>query len=201
MENIDSGLNMKIRLLAAAVLAALSVGAHATTVFSDNFDSDAQGLNVVPAGWTVTGGGTVDIIGTGFFDEIPGNGNYVDLDGSNGAAGLLGTLINVAPGGYTASFQLGGNHRDGTTDLVTVTFGGVTSVIAVGPTDAFTTYSVTTTSAGGDLSLSFQDGRGGDVGALLDNVAVMTAVPEPANATLMLAGLLALGFAARRRRG
>jgi hypothetical protein len=192
-------MNMKTRMLAAAALAALSFGANAATIYSDNFDSDAQGLNVVPMGWSVTGG-TVDIIGTGFFDEIPGNGNYVDLDGSTGAAGLLGTMVGVSAGSYTATFELGGNHRDGTTDPVTVTFGGSTITIPVGPNDGFTEYSISTTSTGGDLSLSFQDERGGNIGALLDDVNV-SSVPEPANLTLMMAGVLALGFAARRRRG
>ena len=190
---------MKIRMLAAAALVALSAGAQAASVYSDNFDSDAQGLNAVPAGWSVTNGGTVDIIGTGFFDEIPGNGNYIDLDGSNGVAGLLSTTTGTLSGLYTATFQLGGNHRDGTTDVVTVTFGGASQTFSVGPNDAFTTYSLTTTASAEQLTLSFHDGRDGNVGALLDNVDIATSVPEPGNVALMMAGLLALGVAARRR--
>ena len=193
---------MKIRMLAAAALVAVATGANAGVVFSDNFDSDTQGLDKTPTGWALTGTGDVDIIGAGgAFDLIPGNGNYVDLDGSDGFAGHLSTTLSgTAAGTYTATFELGGNHRDGTTDLVTVVFGGATQTFAIGPNDPFTTYSLSTTASAAPLQISFHDGRDGNVGALLDDVSV-SAVPEPTNVALMMAGLLGLGFAARRRRG
>ncbi|MET0383071.1 MAG: PEP-CTERM sorting domain-containing protein [Burkholderiaceae bacterium] len=192
---------MKTRFLAAAALMALAAGAQAAApVFADTFDANpAVGVDLTPANWSLSGNGDVDIIGDGYFDFIPGNGKYIDLDGSDGAAGHLATSFGVAAGVYTATFQLAGNHRDGSTDAVTVTFGNTTQIFNIGAQDAFTTYSLTTTAAAGDLSLSFHDGRDGNVGALLDNVSV-TAVPEPTGATLLLAGLLGLGAVARRRR-
>jgi hypothetical protein len=196
---------MKFRMLAIAAAMVLSAGAHAAPVFSDNFDSDPLALNAVPANWTIGNAGTVDVIGTGFFDEIPGNGNYIDLDGSNNLAGLLETSFAVTAGTtYTATFELGGNHRDGATDPVTVMFGSATtwpnSPVLVGSGDGFTTYSITTTATSNSLTLSFLDGRDGNVGALLDDVSVSAAVPEPGSLSLLLAGIAALGFAARRRR-
>ena len=196
---------MKFRMLAVAAAMALSAGAHASSVlFTDDFNSDTQGLNAVPTGWTIGNTGTVDIIGgnpSAFFDELPGNGNYIDLDGSNGTAGLLETSLSVAAGTYTATFSLGGNNRDGVTDSVTVWFGGteLTPVPSVASASGFTTYSVTTTTTGGPLTLSFLDGRDGNVGALLDNVTI-SAVPEPGSLSLMLAGFAALAVVARRRR-
>ena len=192
---------MKNRILAVALAMAFSAGAQAATVFSDTFDGDALLLNTVPTNWSIGNAGTVDVIGApGFFDLLPGNGRYVDLDGSNGLAGLLQTSFASTAGTlYTATFQLGGNQRDGSSDSVTVMFGSTLLTLPVGPTDAFTTYSISTTSAGGDLQLSFLDGRDVNIGALLDNVTV-SSVPEPASLALMIAGLAALGFTARRRR-
>jgi hypothetical protein len=194
---------MNIRLIAAAAALVLSAGAHAA-VFSDNFDADVQGTDKTPVGWTLSAGtNDVDIIGTGFYDLQPGNGNYIDLAGSNGAAGaaILSKDFMVGAGTYTATFELAGNLRDGTTDIVTVLFGGSSLPVTLAPTAAFGTYSITTTlAAPGSLTLSFEDSRAGNIGALLDDVTV-SAVPEAGNLSMMLAGLAALGFAARRRRG
>lgn len=42
------------------------------------------------SGWTVSPNGTVDIHGVGgMYDFIPGNGSYVDLDGTSLSSGLF----------------------------------------------------------------------------------------------------------------
>ena len=85
---------MRIRsvILACAMLAAgaFAQSAQATTVFSDNFDSYAEGTPAATSdflgNWTVTQG-SVDLIGLFSYDLYPGNGTYVDLNGSTGAVG------------------------------------------------------------------------------------------------------------------
>ncbi len=190
---------MNFRLLAAALAAAtLSAGAQAA-VYTDDFNADGLGLNAVPAGWSVANG-TVDVIGTGFFDLVPGNGNYIDLDGSSNQAGVLSHLVTgVADGTYTVSFQLAGNQRGAGNDVVDVTFGGTTQTYTLADNAPLATYTLTTNVSGGSVGLSFYNHGGDNQGAILDNVSV-SAVPEPAGVALMLAGLGFVGFAAKRRK-
>jgi hypothetical protein len=82
---------MILRIALAAVAAyVFSTSSFAATVFSDDFNTDSLALNQTSflGGWTVSSG-TVDLIGTGFFDFYPGNGHYVDLDGSTANAGVF----------------------------------------------------------------------------------------------------------------
>ena len=140
----------------------------------------------------------MDLIGTGFFNLIPGNGLYVDLDGSNTGPGLFATVMAFAPGTYLVEFALGGSHRS-STETVTVSLGNWSEVFTLNDTDPFTLISRTISTTGG--TLRFQNGvdASPDVGALLDNVSV-SAVPEPATLAVFGGIALAGAFGYRRRK-
>src|SRR5512134_1207510 len=95
----------------------------AVPLFSDNFDSETLALNYNAfANWTVSDG-TVDLIGNpAFFDLLPGNGRYVDLDGSTSNAGVMTSSALSLTGGvtYDLTFSLAGSQRG---DSNTVTYG------------------------------------------------------------------------------
>jgi hypothetical protein len=152
------------------------------------------------ANWTVSNG-TVDLIGVNTqWDFYPGNGLYVDLDGSTNQAGLLSSKIIFAPGSYVVSFDLGGSQREGydNGNVVDITMGisDIITNITLNTSDPLQlfTYNIKITTAG---ALTFQNLGGDNVGAILDNVTV-SAVPEPIS--LLLFGLGLVGLAGIRRK-
>ncbi|MGQ0655538.1 MAG: PEP-CTERM sorting domain-containing protein [Betaproteobacteria bacterium] len=195
--------NLALALLSAALLS-LSGAAKAGVIFADNFDAENGGAGALNyssfANWTVSNG-TVDLIGNGFADLLPGNGLYVDLDGSSVNAGVLTktAALSLSPGTYTLKFALAGSQR-GDTNTVVVTFGSLFTesfVLGSGAPFAMITRTVavgTATSA----ALSFENLGGDNVGALLDNVSVST--PEPGILGVLGFGLVALALARRSRR-
>ena len=200
--------------VATAVLAAQA--AQANTVLSDNFNADTQMLNWTgdatfaslpgPAGQG-PGIASTDLIGAGgIFDFYPGNGNYVDLDGTTGwgnlpYAGVLQSTTSFGAGTYTVSFDLGGNARNAATQT-TVVYLGSTKVASLKlASDApLTLYTYTVNTTGGNLTFD-ELGPSDQQGNILDNVTMITGgVPEPASWAMMLLGLTAIGATLRRSR-
>ena len=56
----------------------------------DNLDADTPGTSASLLNWNGANG-SADVIGAGFVDIYPGNGSYVELDGSSSQAGMIGT--------------------------------------------------------------------------------------------------------------
>ena len=198
----------KLAAGAFALLGSLSIvgPSHAGIVLQDNFDTAPLMLNW--PGDTVfnsTGAaGSTDLIGNpGFYDFLPGNGRYVDLDGSTGGgnnpAGQLTSVSTFAAGTHTLSFSLAGNQRVTSLQTTTVMLGSdVIAVLNPAEFANFTTYSYTFNSGGGALTFT-EGGPSNQQGNLLDNV-VLTAVPEPSTWAMMILGFFGVGFMAYRRK-
>lgn len=187
--------------LALGLVLAATAQAHAATpLFFDDFNAEPLVLNGSLSQWTVSDG-TIDVIGPGFFDLYPGNGRYVDLDGSSGNAGKITTKssFSLAAGTtYFLSFDLGGSTR-GDSNTVQVSLGGYSESITLA-SNAGLLHFERAISVQSDMvgALVFDHAGGDNLGLILDNVSVV-AVPEPETYALMLAGLSLIGFAARHR--
>ncbi len=182
------------------LVAAASVRAE-TAIFEDTFDQENAGLPTSNysafANWTVTGG-TVDLLGPGFFDVLPGNGLYVDLDGSFFNAGLMTSrTLALVPGDYRLEFMLAGNQRNAPDDLVSVSFAGWSGSYTLPSAQPFTLYSIELTiDVPTGAEIRFENTGGDNVGALLDHVRVI-AVPTPGTAGVVVG--VCFGLARRRR--
>jgi hypothetical protein len=175
----------------------------AATLLEDNFDAENSGTGTLNyfglANWDVTDG-SVDLNGNGFFDYLPGNGLYLDLDGTtNNAARLESkTTYSFNPGDIVElNFNLAGSQR-GDTNSVTVSLGSLLNeVFTLDSSASFTTITRSFTVASAtNAELVFDHSGGDNFGLFLDNVKLSvnpqtppTSVPEPGS-TL---GILALG--------
>lgn len=187
-----------IAALAALSLSAGSAGAATNLLADGDFEAFAfgTGYQKVSAGaplgaWTV-GGNSIDLI-QGAYNAI--SGVSVDLAGSPGPGSLSQSFNAIAGYSYLLSFDLannGGSRMD-------VTFGGTTTSFT--PTNTVTPHSLSWTAAvTGSQTVKFDSVVGTNNGPVLDNVVLtVTAVPEPGTYALLLSGLLAVGFVARRR--
>lgn len=221
--------NITRTLVAAAMLATAAAG-NATVLFSDNFDTAIDVLNVgsLP-GWTITG--AVDLVqqanGFGIGTCVSG---CLDLDGSPGPGMILSNSIAFAAGiPVTVSFDISGNQRGGSGDVFTASTlftpanGGIAGVLS-GPVsftntalfdmlNMVTPYSETISSGRASLTYSytftantagsFQLGfatLSADSIGPILDNVLVTQVPEPATWAMLITGFGMVGFAARRRR-
>ncbi|MBV8502148.1 MAG: DUF642 domain-containing protein [Paucibacter sp.] len=196
---------MNSQVLAAFLALGLCTGAaHAdTNLLGDgNFESfSAQVANGTYTAfyggtigaWTVTG--SVDLIRNayGAIDDIS-----VDLAGTPGPGWISQTFNAVAGQTYTLSWDL---SKNGPGTQLDVSFGGVTTSYAPVASVANETLSWTAT-VSGLQTVSFGTAVASYQGPVVDNISLTTvsAVPEPASYTLMLAGLATVGLIAGRRK-
>ena len=177
-----------------------------TILLEDNFDMENSGVGVFNyfdfAHWDVVEG-SVDLIGNGFYDFFPGQGLFLDLDGTTNHAGTLvsKTAFTFNPGQVVElSFNLlGQNYYMIQNNSLTVSLGDLfAETFSVADrglvTRQFSVEELTT------ANLIFDHAGGDQGGLLLDEVTlVVKDVPEPSSVLGLLA-VGALGFRSLRQR-
>ena len=182
--------------------------ANAAVLFSDDFNGENGGTPVL--GTTTLANfnvelPNVDVIGSGAggtaYDFYPGQGLYLDLDGTTGATNAtIATKSLFGPGSYSLTFLLGNNPGGGgSTNTLTVSLGDFISApinTSGFPPLSQVNLAFTTTTSG---ALRFAQGGPADQqGSIIDDVE-LSGVPEPASVVTMITGLAALGLTQWKR--
>jgi choice-of-anchor C domain-containing protein len=209
---------------ALAIVAALTLPAHANLIVNGDFSSPCGGPylgfctpNVGPAGWTMPYG-DVDVVNT-MWQELPGM-QSVDLNGdtTGSIAQTFETIVGVP---YRVSFDMGGNPfgdnqgADAIKTMNVLVTGNATRLysgsysydtsgipLVFGTYIPWVAYTFTFTATGSSTTLEFDSTTIGPInccwGAAITNVDVIS-LPEPGCLTLIGPALLG-GLALRKLR-
>ena len=153
----------------------------ATIIIEDDIDDENGGVaakNVQSlTNWNVVRE-CIDLHGPGSTNPLPGNGLYIDMDGSCSQAGRIEskTTFNLAPGSYTFELVLAGNNQLHPTDTMTVTVGSVYSnTIIMEESDPFNLYTYTfNVPAATSAKISFDHEGDDEQGILIDAIRLRT---------------------------
>lgn len=201
----------RMSLAALALAALISPAGASTLLFFDDFNADVQNDDAEELlNWTVTNG-RVGVHGPGSFDDYPGNGNYIDMDGSSANAGKITTkqLLTLVPGVvYTLSFDLGKSRNSPGPERLSFGIGGWEDEIRLPPPAIPSllrmSYDFTVTATSGNLW--FNAFGGDNAGPIIDDVnlevkvPLPTTVPLPASGVALIGGLAGLWLMGTRRR-
>lgn len=189
-------------------------------VLYDNFDSENGGIgqlnyfgfanwNVIkgaaapPGHWAFGTPGSVDLkgytgVGIPVWDLRPGNGLYVDLNGSTSSTGGLQSKSFFGPALYRLTFDLAGPYPE-IDWRVTIQFGSFTETVTLSGSTPFTTFQrQIDLTAPSQLTIFSEMWELGNSGPLLDNVRLEVFVSEPSALAALLTGLFGLAWAGRR---
>lgn len=192
---------LKLRTAALAAALLLSSSAFATSNLVTNGDFETGDLT----GWTASEPALDYIHGVDadFYQavtHVPHSG-FVYYDGTMGHQGTLSQSLGTIAGAvYTLEFDLQRFSAYPPPDnQLTVTFAGHTVLDETNGSNTWQHFSFTGLTASGASSLLQFANRNENDYTELDNVSViMTAVPEPSIALMMLGGLVLVAYRSRR---
>ncbi|MEL4179245.1 PEP-CTERM sorting domain-containing protein [Roseateles sp. PN1] len=199
---------MKALITALALIAApaITLAAQPNLLINGSFEDNAVAngkWNVFAniSGWTSTGAGIEvrnNIVGSAI-DGV----KFVELD-SYSNSGMFQTVGTSVGSSYNFSFSFA--NREGTAAATngldwTVDGGKTWNAAPTLNSSKWADFSTSFIASSASTVIGFRaTGTNDALGTSLDKVSLTTAVPEPESYALMLAGLAAVGFVARRRK-
>ncbi|CDG81542.1 FxDxF family PEP-CTERM protein [Janthinobacterium agaricidamnosum] len=196
---------MKRLLIAAATVALFSVNAHGAVPvlknasFEINLVGNDYGYGQVAPDWVFTGKSGVSASGTAW-GGAASDGRYFAF--LQTASSISQTFATDEAGDYTFTFDLALRPVLQAGQVVGVSLDGQQLGRYTFDGPGWSNRSATALNVGaGKHTLTFTGlTNAGDTSAFVDNVKVLSAVPEPETYAMMLAGFGLLGFVVRRRK-